>query len=553
METPENSTENQAIKMEDSQTAPKSLRFWLILVALSFAGLLTSLEATITSTALPTIVASLGGEANYIWAVNGYYLATTALQPLFGQLANIFGRRWPIIAATATFTLGSGICGGAVNMAMLIAGRVIQGIGAAGINVLIDTIMCDLVPLRERGKYLGILIGMTSVGTALGPLFGGLIVAYSSWRWVFYMALPIGGAALVMLTLFLQVKYNKSNSLATNLTRIDWLGNVIFVSAVSSALIALGWAGTLYPWSSFRVIVPLILGMVGILGFVAFEASPLAPNPMMPPRLFSNRTSATAFSLTFLQSIVGMWALYFLPIYFQGSLIATASRAGIMLLPTILVVIPSAIIGGLCLSKFGQYKPIQFAAFALITIGFGLFTLLDENSSTGAWVGFQIIESVGIGLIIPTLLPALLAPLTDDDTALATGAWSFIRSFGMTWGTAVPAAILDNRASQLASSGVIADAAVAAEFMGGGAYQHATAEYLNTLPPVTRSQVQRLLSDSLRRTWLVAIAFAALGFVVVGIIREVPLRKELGGEFGIAEKLSKPEDGDGSAVQADSC
>ncbi|KAH8703892.1 major facilitator superfamily domain-containing protein [Talaromyces proteolyticus] len=522
---------------ETLQQTRKGLRFWAIMVVLALTSLLTSLEATVTSTVLPVIVADLGGGDNYIWVANAYFLTMAALQPMFGQLANVFGRRWPIILSTVAFVFASGICGGASNMAMMIAGRAIQGVGGSGVGVLCEIIICDLVPLRERGLYMAIVFGMVSLGAALGPLFGGLIVSYSNWRWAFYMALPIGGPALVLLVVFLHVKYDKSMTLATKLSSLDWLGNAVFIGASTSVLIALSWAGGEYPWSSYKVLVPLIIGMVSLVGFVALEATPFTANPMMPLHLFANRITAAVFLLTFLHGLVTMWAFYFLPVYFQGVLNATPYRSGIMLLPTILSLVPGAIIGGVLLTKLGRYKPILFVAFALIVVGFGLFSLLDQNSSTGAWVAFQIIESFGAGLALPVLLPALLAPMTDKDTAVATGTWAFMRSFGVTWGVAIAGTIFSNRAAQLAGSGAIgSNATVTAQFMAGGAYQDATANFLDSLSPQTRAQVVAVQSIALQRSWQVAIAFGGLGVIAAAVVKEVPLRKELDSDFGITEK-----------------
>ncbi|KAK6851390.1 hypothetical protein PG995_012512 [Apiospora arundinis] len=529
------STEPDEMAPEEvSHSTRKGPRFWAILGVLALASLLTSLEATITSTVLPVIIEDLGGGIDYIWVANAYFLTMAALQPMFGQLSNVFGRRWPMIFSTASFILGSGICGGATKMAMLISGRVIQGIGGSGISVLVETIICDLVPLRERGTYMAIVFGMISIGTALGPLFGGLIVTYSTWRWAFYLTLPIGGPALVLLFVFLHVNYDKSNTLATKLASLDWLGNAVFIGASSSVLIALSWAGGAHPWSSYQVLVPLLVGMTGLAGFVALEGSSLAANPMMPLHLFSSRITSAIFAITFLHGVVTIWALYFLPVYFQGVLGATPYRSGIMILPTILALLPAAIAGGLLLTKFGRYKPLIVVAFALLVIGFGLFSLLDEHSGTGAWVGFQVIESVGAGLAIPTLLPALLAPLTDADTALATGTWAFMRSFGVVWGVAIAGTVFNNRAVQLAPA--IGNATVAAGFEAGGAYQAATAQFLDSLSAETRAQVVGVQSLALERSWQVAIAFAAAGFLIAVVLKETPLRKELSSEFGMTEK-----------------
>ncbi|KAI0964756.1 major facilitator superfamily domain-containing protein [Xylaria arbuscula] len=529
-------TNHPAAEQSPQQTR-KGPRFWAILGVLALTSLLTSLEATITSTILPDIVTDLGGGNNYIWIANAYFLALASLQPMFGQFANVFGRRWPLIFSTAAFVLGSGICGGASNTAMIIAGRAIQGVGGSGVSVLCETIICDLVPLRERGSYMAIVFGMVSLGAALGPLFGGLLVSYSTWRWAFYLALPIGGVAMVMLFLFLYVNYDKSRTLATKLSSLDWLGNIVFIGASSSVLIALSWAGGEYPWSSYEVLVPLIVGIVALIGFVALEATRFVANPMVPLHLFANPVTSIVFLLTFLHGVVTIWALYFLPVYFQGVLGATPYRSGIMLLPTILALVPAAIIGGLLLTKLGRYKPLLIVALAFIVVGFGLFSLLNENSTTGAWVGFQIVESVGTGLAIPALLPALLAPLTDKDTALATGTWSFMRSFGITWGIAIAGTVFSSRAAQLAGSGAISsNSTVAAEFMTGGAYQDATAQFLNSLSAELRAQVVAVQNGALKRSWQVGIAFGALGFITALILKEVPLRRELDSDFGMTEK-----------------
>ncbi|KAK7957296.1 methylenomycin A resistance protein [Apiospora aurea] len=436
---------------DNPQKTSKGPRFWAIMGVLALTSLLTALEATITSTVLPVIVSDLNGGSGYIWVANAYFLTMASLQPMFGQLANVFGRRWPMIFSAACFVLGSGICGGATNMAMLIAGRVIQGIGGSGISVLCETIICDLMPLRERGTYMAAVLGMVALGTSLGPLFGGLIVSYSTWRWAFYLALPIGAPALALLFLFLHVKYDRSSTLATKTGRLDWLGNAVFVGASCAVLIALSWAGSEHPWSSSQVLAPLLVGVAGLAGFLALEASPrLAPNPMMPLHLFASRTTSAVFAVTFLHGLVTIWSLYFLPVYFQGVLGASPYRSGAMLLPTILALIPAAIAGGLLLSETGRYKPLLVVAMGLITVGFGLFSLLDENSGTAAWVGFQIVQALGAGLALPTLLPALLAPLSDRDTALATGTWAFMRSFGIVWGVAIAGTVYSTRAAALA-------------------------------------------------------------------------------------------------------
>ncbi|KAH7325568.1 methylenomycin A resistance protein [Stachybotrys elegans] len=528
---------------EISQATPlppfkRGWRFWALLASVSLAGLLTALEGTITSTALPSIVNDLGGGHLYIWVVNGYLFAMTATQPLFGQLANVFGRRWPMLISTGIFVLGSGICGGASNIETLIAGRVIQGLGASGTTVLTELIICDVVPLRERGKYLAIVMGMIFLGTALGPFFAGLIVQYASWRWTFYLALPVGGAALLTLFLFLNVRYQKEANLASKISSIDWTGNVIFIGAITSILLVLSWAGVLYSWSSYQVLVPLCMGIAGLGGFLVFEGSRFAPNPTVPLHIFSNRTSVGVLFMTFFLGITSIWQLYFMPVYFQGVLGSSPSYSGLQILATVLPILPAAGIGGGLMSKLGRYKPIHYASWAITLVGLGLFSLLDEGSSTQDWVGFQVVYSLGSGMLIPTLLPALLAPLSESDTALATATWSFIRSFGTVWGTAIAATIFNTRSNELAHT-LIDDAAVAADISSGQAYEHATSEFLGMLSSDSRIQVIRVFAQSLRLTWLVSLAFAGMGFLFVNILKEVHMRNELETDYGMEEKQKK--------------
>ena len=324
----------------------------------------------------------------------------------------------------------------------------------------------------------------------------------------------------------------------TKFRRIDWAGNALFVASVVAVLIALSWAGTVYAWSTFRIIVPLVLGFAGFAIFLWYEQSKFCKEPTMPIHLFSNRTSLVAFILTFLHSTVTIWVLYFLPIYFQGVLRSTPGRSGVQLLPTVLFLIPFAATGGKLVARFGRYRPVHLAGYAIMVIGFGLFSTMSANSSMAEWVIYQAIEAAGGGLVIPALLPAVQAPLTDADTALATSTWAFVRSFGLVWGATIPAAIFNNRFDQLAPRR-IQDPTVVAQLSGGKAYQHATRLFLESLPDEVSRQVTSVFLASLKRTWQTAIGFAALGFVLVSLERELKLRQELDTEFGINTKEKK--------------
>lgn len=526
----------------------RGIRFWLIIVSLAITALLAALEATIVSTALPSIVSDLGGYGAYVWVIMAFFLTTTAFQPLYGQLADIFGRRYPTIFAVAIFALGCGLCGGAHNIGMMIAGRTIQGIGASGINVLSELIICDLVPLRERGNFMAIIFATMTVGTAIGPVIAGFIVEYSNWRWVFYLNLPVAGFVLALHIAFLQVKSSRKRSILESLKRIDFIGNALFIAASVSVLIALGWAGSSYPWSSSHVIAPLIVGFVGLAVFLVYEGSRFAVEPTVPLRLFGNRTSLVAFILTFLVGLVTIMVIYFLPVYFQAVLMSSPARSGVQLLPTVVVVTPLAGIGGGVLARYGQYIPLHLGGFALMIIGLGLFTLLDQTSTTAEWVVYQVVEAAGIGLLVAVLLPAVQAKLSDADSGSSTATWSFMRSFGTVWGSSIPAAVFNNRFDQL--SGRITDSVVRATLSWGHAYQHATKAFVTALPTTNglREQVISVFSDSLKQVWQVGIAFVGLGFLLVFLEERVELRKELETEFGLRDKKGPKVEAEGTST-----
>ncbi|PTB65895.1 MFS general substrate transporter [Trichoderma citrinoviride] len=510
------------ISAQDDGPRPPDLRtwrFWAIIMALGITGLMSAIEGTIITSALPTITNALGGGDAYIWVPNAYLLAQVAILPLAGQASNIFGRRHLLLAAVALFTLGGGLSGGASSMGMLIAARTIQGLGGGGINLLMETIVTDIVPLRERGQYMAIVGIGAVVGATLGPFLGGLITDHASWRWCFYINVPIGVASFAILFVFLRVKYDRDLTWSSRLRRIDISGNAIFVAAIVSALIALTWGGTIYSWSTYHIWTPR-----------------LCPEPSFPRQIVSNRTSAAALVLTFIHAVVAYWAYYFLPIYFQAVRALSPLRSGIYTLPNVAGGLVFAVLGGVLLSKFGRYKPLHLAGFAVTTISFGLLSILDAHSSDAAWVCIQLLNALGSGMLSGVLLPAVQAPLDESYVATATGVWSFARYFGCIWGVTIPSAVFNNECRRLAST-VITDEDIASKLSGDSAYQHATGAFLLSIQdPELRAEVIRVFTGAMRTVWLVGIAFAALGFLVSFVAKEIQLREELHNDFGVEDK-----------------
>ncbi|MCJ1475923.1 hypothetical protein MMC13_004587 [Lambiella insularis] len=536
--TSRSSSMHRGMVTEEKQaSAPKGLRFWLVFLGLCLAGFVSATDGTIIFTALPTIARDLSGQGEYIWLGNAYVIASTAIQPLYGQLSNIFGRRYPMIVSVALFALGSGIAGGANTSAMFIAGRLVQGLGAGGMIMLIDLIVCDLVPLRERSTYLSSVLGACAIGTLVGPVIGGAIVSRTTWRWAFWINLPICAVTLAVMVPFLRLSWNRSPTWRQSLARVDYVGNFIFIASITSILIGLIQGGIIYPWGSWQTVLPIVLGVLGWALFFVHQASSFCKEPTMPPRLFNNRTSGTVYFLDFIVSVLLEWCVYVLPLYFQSLLAASPLISGVDILPINSFMIPSAALAGALLTKFGKYKPFHWVGFAILAIACGLFSTLTANSSKAAWVIFEIIAAVGIGFPLTTQLPAIQAVLPEADTAVSTSTYSFIRSFGFIWGATIPSIVFNSRIDAILER--IDDSTVRSALANGGAYGFANK--VQTLSGQTLAQTLDVYASALRIVWLVGVAFSLVGFVFVFAEKHVDMRITLDTQFGLEQRKKLAE------------
>ncbi|KAL4925060.1 major facilitator superfamily domain-containing protein [Aspergillus undulatus] len=539
--------------MANVSSPARSPRFWGIFAALCLLAFVSALDVSIITTALPTITTDIGGASQYVWIANSFVVASCVDQPLFGQLADLLGRRLPLIVSTALFTLGSGVAGGAHNPAMLIAGRTVQGLGAGGMYVLLDIVCADLVPLRERGKYLGLMFSWAGLASALGPVVGGAL-AEANWRWIFYLNIPICGAALGLILLFMRVK--KRNPSATTASSsnnapslgLDYLGLALFIPSMISLLLGLIRGGVEEPWSSWRIVVPLVLG---ILGWIAFHIQQyFTTTPSVPPRLFTNRTSATAYLLTFVSSVLVQAQLYFLPIYFQAVKGMTVLRSGVCFLPFAIGTLVFAVLSGTLLSIFGEYMPLHALSFALSAVAFGLFTLLDSSTSTVAWVFIELTASAGAGLIMSVLLPAIMAALPESDVALSTAAYSFVRTFGYVWGVTIASvifnAVIDANIDSISSPGL------QSQVSGAEAYSFASQAHRIISDAGGRAEagwdeVAGVYTKALKVIWWAGLGISLAGLLAVGMERRLELRKELETEYGIDDSSNKNTNNDDSS------
>ncbi|GJC78194.1 efflux pump FUS6 [Colletotrichum liriopes] len=513
------------------------------------SNFMLALEITIVATSLPTIVQKLNIGADYVWITNGAALTSTAVSPLLGQLADLFGRRWLAAGVVLVFTVGGVISGAANSGTQLIIGRAIQGAGGGGISLMSSIIVSDLIPLRDRGNYIAIILTVYLVGASSGPLVGGTLsqASNTSWRWVFWLPVPFGALSLILLLLFLKVETKKEDGVTFwgKLRRIDYLGNLLIIGSTISILYALTYGGSKYVWTSPRIIGPLAVGVVGLISFAAAEGlcagTSIMPEPVMPLRLITHRTGAIVATNAFLSALLNNWASFFLPVYFQAVQQSSPARSGVQILPMILIAVPSSIVAVTLVSKFGKYKILHICGFAGTAVGLGLFSILSRNSADVAWVMMEIVFSSGIGMVINTLLPAFQAGVNESDQAAATSTFSFLRGLANIWSMTVPAAIFNNRFESL--SWRISDENVRSALSGGRAYEHATQAFLSSIQEPERSATIDVFTEALKMVWYIAAIFAGIAFILALFEKDIPLRTKLETDYGLKEEKVKQNSG----------
>ncbi|KAG9094278.1 hypothetical protein FRC06_010981 [Ceratobasidium sp. 370] len=525
------SIDDQITVVDNTAPAPeapgkKDLRFWLIFVALCVSTFLSALELTSVSTALPTIVESLQGH-DFAWVGSAYTLGSTAFMPMSGGLAEIFGRRSIMLASLLIFAIGAAICGAAQSMNMLIAGRTIQGIGGGGILTLTDIIVADLVPLAERGPYLGIVGSVWAIASAIGPPIGGAF-AESNWRWLFYMNLPLAGIALALVLAFLRLNTPK-DSFKHKITRIDWIGNLLVIGSTASTILALTWAGAKYPWSSYRVLVPLIVGLAGLAVAFAYEFT-LAVEPIIPRELLSNRTSLSGYLGTFFHGVVITSVIYYLPVYFQASKGDSPIKSGVDLFGIAFTTAPFGIIAGISTVVLKKYRPQNYIAWGFTLVGMGLLSTLKYDSSKANWVGFQILIGIGGGILYSSTTFAILAPLPVSRNAPALALFAFTRTFAGTYGVAIGSSVLQTELSHRLPL------QFSAQFPGGADIAFSAIPFISALEEPLRSEVRAAFADALGVLWKVMIGISGMGLISTFLMQEVEMNTQTDEKWAMEQK-----------------
>ncbi|GAA5892910.1 hypothetical protein JCM5296_006039 [Sporobolomyces johnsonii] len=405
-----------------------------VFLAMQLAVLLSFLDQTIVSTSLPNISAAFDAGRSSSFVAAAYLLTSTAFQPIWGRLSDVFGRKVTLIACVVFFTIGSLACAVAQSMLQLIIFRGLQGVGGGGLLTLVLIIVSDVVTLKERGKYQGITESTIMIGNGIGPIIGGVFAQKVSWRWM--------SLSIVVIAIFLPLKQVKG-SMKKKLKQIDYGGSFLTMSASVLLILPLNWGGTSFPWVSGPVLGCLIAGVLTFAIFFVWEGK-IAKIPVVPPAIFKQRTVATIFFNTFCSGATILVQLYYIPQYLQVARGYSAIRSGVLILPQLVLTTFWVFVTGQLIARTGQYKPSICVGYAIWTVGLGLLSTLDQNTSDARLIGFLIINATGQGQTLQSSMVAAQAAVARSEMSVVTSTRNFCRSLGGTIFLVIASAILNN-------------------------------------------------------------------------------------------------------------
>ncbi|HWN33084.1 MAG TPA: MDR family MFS transporter, partial [Pseudonocardia sp.] len=489
--------------------------------------LLAALDQTIVATALPTIVADLGGGGHMSWVVTAYLLTETIATVLAGKFGDLFGRKLVFQVSCAVFVIGSFFCGFADNMTWLIAMRAVQGIGAGGLTVTATALIADIIPLRERGRYQGMIGAVFGVTTVVGPLLGGLFTDHLSWRWAFYVNVPI--AAVVIAIAFRTLPSVR----ATARPVIDYLGIVVVSLGATGLTLATSWGGTTYPWGS-PVIIGLFASSVAALALFVFVER-RAADPMLPMRLFRNPVFALTTVISFVVGFAMLGALTFLPTFLQYVQGVDATTSGIRTLPMVIGLLVTSIFAGNTVSRTGKYKPFPIIGGAVMALGMFLLSTMDAHTSVLVTSLFLLVLGAGIGLCMQVL--TLIVQNTADyrDLGVATSGVTFFRTMGSSFGASVFGTIYANRLAANLSVALVAAPGVDPHALNSPAGVRA-------LPAAQAAPIIDAYAETVQTLFRAGIPVALVALVLGLFLKQVPLRgvsraaaSDVGGGFAMPD------------------
>ncbi|MFF5700936.1 DHA2 family efflux MFS transporter permease subunit [Streptomyces sp. NPDC012794] len=504
--------------------------------------LLAALDQTIVGTALPTIVADLGGAAHMAWVVTAYLLAETVATVLVGKFGDLFGRKLIFQISAVIFITGSFLCGLAGDMTLLILWRGLQGIGAGGLMVTSMALIADVVPLRERGKYQGAIGAVFGVATVIGPLLGGLFTDHLSWRWAFYVNVPI--AVLVVVAAARTIPSVR----AAGRPAIDYPGITLVAAGSSALILATSWGGNEHAWSS-----PVITGLFagGALALALFcVAETRAAEPMLPMRLFRNPVFTVCSVLSFVVGFAMLGAMTFLPTYLQYVDGDSATLSGVRTLPLVIGLLIASVFSGNATSRTGRYRIYPIAGCAVM--GTGLYLLSLMGPGTGGWLesAYMFVLGTGIGLCMQVLTIAVQNTVDYADLGTATSGVTFFRTLGSSFGTAVFGTIYANRLEPELQAGVAEAALATGADPAAIAAAAQSPQGVHGLPPAGAGPVIDAYADALHTVFLWTVPVAAVGFVVALFLKQVRLRDSArAGSTDIGDGFASPATASGDSAK----
>ncbi|OBG95873.1 MFS transporter [Mycobacterium sp. E3251] len=494
-----------------------------IFVAILLGMLMAALDQTIVATALPTIVANLGGAGHQSWVVTSYLLASTIITALVGKFGDLFGRKRVFQAAVVFFVTGSVLCGLSSSMGMLVASRALQGIGGGGLMVTAMALIGEVIPLRDRGRYQGAMGAVFGVTTVIGPLLGGYFTDHFTWRWAFWINVPISVVVFFVAAAAIPALSNRTKPV------IDYAG-ILFVGLGATGLtLATSWGGTTYPWGSPTIIGLFVGSAIALCVFAWVESRAAAP--ILPTRLFGSPVFTVCCVLSFVVGFAMLGALTFLPTYMQFVDGVSATTSGLRTLPMVIGMLTTSMGSGVIVGRTGRYKVFPVAGTAVMAVAFFLMSRMDPSTSVLVQSLFLVILGAGIGMCMQTLVLIVQNTVDFDDLGVATSGVTFFRTIGSSFGAAIFGSLFTNFLHSRIGPAMVASRAPAAAA--------ASPEALHRLPRQAAAPIVAAYAESLTQVFLWAVPVALVGFVLALFLREVPLREmhdstiDLGDAFGM--------------------
>jgi len=513
-------------------------------IAITMAGVmlamfLSSMDQTIVSTALPQIIADLGGFAQYTWVATAYMIASTITLPVIGKLTDMYGRKWFYVVGLTVFVGSSLLCGLSQTMTQIIVFRGLQGIGAGVMMANAFIVIGDLFPPAERGKYQGLMTGVFGVSSIVGPMLGGFITDNLSWHWVFFVNIPLG-ILIIGLFIFFFPNFRPSNVKP----RIDYLGIITLILAVVPAMLALSWAGVDYPWFSVPITCMFAFSAAMAAVFVIIEGR--AKEPIIPLWIFKNRIVSVASVIIFTTAIGMFGSIIFVPLYFQGVLGFSATLSGSFLTPMMLGVVAGAIVSGQLLSRAGGHYRLQgVVGLAAMAAGIGLLSTMTVETSYARAVFYIVVTGIGLGISMPLYTIAVQNAVPYAVMGVATSTTAFFRSIGGVFGLAVLGSVMTNRFASEVVNGISPEAkeVISPESLNSLAHNpqalvspEAQAELMGFFEPLGEQGValfdhvfetlKLALNSAITYVFLISLGFVIVAWLINLFIKEIPLRKQ---------------------------